>query len=263
MSNTGRLKLQSTESQPRNYDEMPDLARSLWPSPTKSGSGETVALSELATVRRGVATGANAWFFLADVERDDLPSDACLPAVRRLRHARGAVLDQDAHDSIGAAGHPRWLLDLSEPAHLAVPAVARRIESGLKAGYDGRYLTSLREHWYVTELVSPPDILLGTMGKGRLRAVWNEVGAVPSNSMYGVYLNDPSIAGELVQWFETPTGQRAIRREARHYSNGLMKLEPRAGLRIQVPRRFASNSVPGAVASPGEQGQGEAMTCHS
>jgi len=216
---------------------MPDLGHALWPAKALATKG-TVPLGEIGRVRRGVATGANAFFFITDRGSEDLPSSVLTPALRRLRHVVGSVLDKRAHDEIGRAGVPRWLLNLTDPRNAVGGEVQRLISEGVRAGYDARYLTGLREHWYVTEMIDPPHIVVGFMGKTRLRAVWNKVGAVPSNSMYGVYLNNPAQAPDLVAWLNSDAGQQALRREARHYSGGLLKLESRACARVRVPGRF-------------------------
>lgn len=73
------------------------------------------------------------------------------------------------------------------------------------------------------------------MSKDGFRAVANPVGAIPSNSMYGIHLDDPPLAARLCQWLNSPAGQAAIRARARHYSDGLLKLEPRDYRDVQIP----------------------------
>jgi hypothetical protein len=64
----------------------------------------------------------------------------------------------------------------------------------------------------------------------------NSVNAIPSNSMYGVYLNDVSLGAQLVGWFHTPEGQRSLRSQTKQYSGGLFKLEPGGLSSVRVPR---------------------------
>lgn len=206
----------------------------LWPR-TPSGSRQTVELAKLGRVRRGVATGANHFFFLDDDDASSVPDRLLRPGVRRLRHVEGDVLGVREHNRIGGAGHPRWLLSLTGPADVRSKAVSTLIEAGVEAGYNDRYLTRDRKDWFVVEHVEAPDLLVALMSKGRFRAVRNVVGAVPSNSMYGIYLNDRSTARELCEWLNSDEGQAAIRACARHYSNGLLKLEPHDYLRVAVP----------------------------
>lgn len=206
----------------------------------------TVALSTLGRVRRGVATGANHFFFLTDDEAEAIPTKLLRPGVRRLRELDGDVLDQVAHDALGKAGRRRWLLSLTGPKDIESKAVRSVVEAGEAAGYDQRYLTSIREHWYVVEPAEAPHVIVSLMSKDGFRSVLNPVGAIPSNSMYGIHLNDPSVAAELCAWLNSPAGQKAIQSRARHYSDGLLKLEPRDYMAVPVPASLR-RTLPGTA----------------
>jgi adenine-specific DNA-methyltransferase len=209
----------------------------LWPV-KKYTQVASVPLSTLGRVRRGVATGANHFFFLTDDEAKVVPKRLLRPGIRRLRELNGAVLDQAAFDDIGTAGKRRWLLCLAGPKDTEARAVRALLDAGESAGYAKRHLTGIREYWYVVEAAEAPHIILSLMSKDGFRAVLNSVGAIPSNSMYGIHLLDPSVAEALCAWLNSPAGQQAIRSKARHYSNGLLKLEPRNYMTVEVPATF-------------------------
>jgi len=206
----------------------------------RPGRSSSILLSEIARVRRGVATGANHFFFLGDEDIEGLPSDVVLPAVRRLRHVVGNELDRDEHDRIGREGLPRWLLSLRGRDDARHPAVRKRLADGIAANYDDRYLARVRDPWYVIERIDPPHLLVAFMTKDRFRGVNNTVQAIPSNSIYGIYLNDPAQASPLRDWINSDEGQDALRVQARHYSNGLFKLEPRDYMQVRVPNELST-----------------------
>lgn len=206
----------------------------LWKT-TQGAVKGTVALSELGRVKRGVATGANHWFFLTDVEARGLPARLLRRAVQRLRDIDGTVLDKATHDRLRDTGRRRWLLTLAGPADCKPKAVRDLIAAGEAEGYHERYLTRIRDHWYAVEPATAPHIIVTLMSKDTFRAVLNEVGAIPSNSMYGIHLKDPAVAGPLCRWLNSGAGQAAIRSCARHYSDGLLKLEPRDYQAVRVP----------------------------
>jgi hypothetical protein len=54
------------------------------------------------------------------------------------------------------------------------------------------------------ENIRPPHILIGSMGRATIRAVLNEIGAIPSNSMYGIYVDDSKVARGLTAWLNSP-----------------------------------------------------------
>jgi hypothetical protein len=100
---------------------------------------------------------------------------------------------------------------------------------------DKGVLASRREPWYLVEHVLPPDLFLAFMGRERIRAVRNSVQAVGSNSMCGLYLKSKRLCRGLCGWLNSDEGQRSIAACARHYSGGLLKLEPREVLMIRIP----------------------------
>lgn len=219
---------------PRTEGMPASLGPWLWRHAAAENTGR-LPLREIATVRRGVATGANFFFFLTDEVAEHLPEVARKPALRRLRHVGGDVLDTAEHRRIGALGNPRWLLTLTDPDIVDHPAIQRMLELGRDAGVAQRYLSTVREPWYALEHVEPPHLFVGAMTKNRLRVVRNVVKAVHSNSMYGIYLKRPSLAPALATWLNGNEGQAAILSDARHYSDGLKKLEPTDLLRVLVP----------------------------
>lgn len=230
-----RLRLRRIGKQSRTTELPPTFGPLLWPQ--SSTQTQSVPLSTVARVRRGVATGANHFFFLRDHQIKEIPTHLVVPGLTRLRHVVGEVLDENEHDRIGKGGYPRWLLALSGPDDVQDESVKALLEEGIAAGYHDRYLARDREYWYAVEHVEPPDIIVALMTKDRFRAVVNTVKAVPSNSMYGLYLQSADIADRLCSWLNSDAGQLALRERSRHYSNGLFKLEPRDYLKVRIPRR--------------------------
>ena len=202
-----------------------------------------VPLSAIARIRRGVATGANEFFLVDDKRLVELGSPPAVAALRRLRHVTGDELDETEHERIGADGHPRWLLVLRADDVRGNPLIGDYIAVGERKGYSSRYLCQVRDTWYEVEHVDPPDIVVSPMSKGPFRVVLNTVRAVPSNSMYGIYLSDPSTARGLVDWLNSSAGQAELEVCARHYSHGLRKLEPGSYRKVLIPIELAAPSV--------------------
>lgn len=209
---------------------------------------DSVPLGDVARVRRGVATGANDFFLLTDGDQLRYPPAATLPAVRRLRSITGHRLTPDAHARLGAIGERRWLLRLADPSLLSAPAVEAWLRAAEDAGVPAGYLASHRDPWYLVEAVEPPDVILSPMGKQRMRAVVNDVRAVPSNSLYGIYLADASVAAQVANWLNGANGQIALFEHARAYGAGLFKLEPKDVLAVRIPRQIAEVVEPSGEA---------------
>lgn len=219
-----------------------DLGGWLWPRRRSSVAGGS-QLGEIATVRRGVATGANEYFLLTRANRDRLPAAATARAVRRLRHVASDALTLAAHDQLDSQGERCWLLQIDDPELLADPAVGAWLNAAKEAGVTERYLVKHRDPWYRVEHVVPPDLLISPMGKRRMRVVTNEARAIPANALYGVYLKDPGSARAIAAWLNGEDGQVALLERARTYGANLFKLEPRDLLTIRLPRGVLGEAI--------------------
>lgn len=216
-----------------------DLGGWLWPR-IRSSLADGRQLGDVATVRRGVATGANEYFLLTGADRDRLPAAATARAVRRLRHVPSDALTLATHHQLDSQGERCWLLEIDDPELLADPALGAWLNAAKEAGVTERYLVKHRDPWYRVEHVDPPDLLISPMGKRRMRVVTNEARAIPSNALYGVYLKDPSAARKIAAWLNGEDGQIALLERARTYGANLFKLEPRDLLSIRLPRGVLS-----------------------
>ena len=216
----------------------------LWPR-KRSVVADSVSLSEVARVRRGVATGANEFFLLTAVERAKYPEVATVRAIRRLRNVSGDHLTLAVHNRLADLGERCWLLRINDPSLLANPAVEDWMRRATDAQIPDRYLASHREPWYEVEAVEPPDLILSPMGKTRMRAVVNHVRAIPSNALYGVYLDgNLEQASRLAAWLNGAAGQTALLERARTYGAGLFKLEPKDVLVLRIPRVLPKGESP-------------------
>jgi adenine-specific DNA-methyltransferase len=203
-------------------------------------SESSVLLGDVVRVRRGVATGANTFFFIRDEDIDGIPRAAILPALYRMRYATADVLDAAAFKRIGVHGYRRWLLDVTKDLVDESPSLRAWVRRGRSDSIHLRTLTSRRRPWYSMEQVAPPDVIIGSMGKSVLRVVENLARCVPANSMYGLYFLEESIRSPVTEWLRSREGQRAIQSAGRNYGRGLIKVEPRELHSVQLPSRVVS-----------------------
>ncbi|MET7951627.1 Eco57I restriction-modification methylase domain-containing protein [Micromonospora sp. NPDC005324] len=205
-------------------------------------SEDYVQLASLARIRRGVATGANHFFLLTDAQVEGLPAGTYVPAATRLREMPGDTLDKEAHDALGAKGERRWLLWLAA-GDINDPVVNQLIDRGKFERVHEAHLCEVRTPWYAVERIPVPDLLFGPMTKGRFRLIRNEVGAIPTNTFYGITLRRRAVAVDsvesLLSWIRSPSGQSALVEVARQHGSGTLKIEPRDLAQLRIPAKIA------------------------
>ncbi len=203
-------------------------------SEQRSDGREHVALSDFATVRRGVATGANEMFFLTDAEAEEMPEEVVVPAIPSLRGFVGESLDVASHQEMGGKDARRWLLSIpaDQPLTGALGERVRRYEDEVK----DRHLPSRRHPWYSITNLFRPQILISPLSKSGFRVVLNEMNAVPSNNLFGISLVSEGEPNRLAAWLRSAEGQAALQRISRRYHGGSFKLEPGSLAALKVPK---------------------------
>lgn len=225
------------------------------PDPLPGGAGRRVissqsvehCLEDIFRPRRGVATGANSYFFLTAEEAQVLPDGATRHGICTLRGTPmdRTVLDRDLWSALSARGARCHLLDLdSELAEH--PLIAALLARGRAQGLHERYLCRRREPWYALEAMDVPDALLSPLITDQgLRIVVNGVGAIPSNSLYGMFLRDGvdrDVGTRVIAWLRSDAGVAALRANGRQFAGGSIKLEPRDLRTLPLPEEVVTGS---------------------
>jgi tRNA1(Val) A37 N6-methylase TrmN6 len=209
--------------------------------PPRHRSESAHALSERATVVRGIATGANRFFFLtkAQMQEYGLQADFFCRAIGRTRDCEGARLLPDQLDALEQTGRPTWLLNLTMERQECLPQSLRSyLQRGEAAGLPLRPLLKGRRPWYKMEKRAPPPILFAYLGRRACRFILNEAGVVPLTGFLCVYPRDTSPGGIQRLWraLNHPQTIENLRYVAKSYGRGALKVEPRGLERLEIPR---------------------------
>jgi adenine-specific DNA-methyltransferase len=199
------------------------------------------ALSEIAAVQRGVATGASTMFFLTDAEAERLPGDVIVPAAPTLRRFSATAMDAAAHATWGDTHTKRWLLAIPRDYLLDGPLLAyvQQFEAEVRE----RFLVSQRKPWYSITTLPRPDILIAPLSKNGFKIVINTVGAVPSNNLFGITMRNCAAPEALAAWLRSKPGQHSLLSVSRRYHGGSHKLEPGDLKRVRIPAKLAQSSA--------------------
>ena len=197
-------------------------------------------LGESFAVHRGVATGRNAFFLLTDEEVAEhrLPASVLTPVISSLRGVDSETLDEAEFERLGSHGMKRWLL-LVKSSDVEIPEVCAYLSHGALRGAADGFLASQRANWFALQDLPAAPLLLLPMTKHVFRVVRNIKGMKHTNSLYGLYPHSDEVdVDEAARWLRSASGQQALRRVARRYGAGMLKLEPRAVGSTRVPQSF-------------------------
>lgn len=203
-------------------------------------------LGDAFTVRRGVATGANRFFVLTELQREALGLDesTVTPLVRRLLGlpdtlTAAALAQRPTEDQY-------WLLTATQ----ADVELFERLRDYVAFGesepnrYNLRHLCETRPVWFdLTQEVFYPDLVIGQSTKKEFRFVHVGGQATLVNNLYGMQWKPDvpeELRSEVLLWLRGDGGQAAITARARTQGVGLLKIEPRALLDVPLPERFIS-----------------------
>jgi len=190
-------------------------------------------LADFAYVMRGIATGANEFFFLTKGKAKEIgiPDEYLLPAVGRTRDAAGSYLTKNNLDELEEKGRPTQLFSPNNYKWEDMPEkVKNYILEGEKLGLSKRALISTRKPWYKMEERKIPKFLFSYLGRRNARFIKNESGAVPLTGFLCIYphSNDKDYTDKLwtiLQQQETISNLKLV---GKSYGSGAIKVEPRS-----------------------------------
>ncbi|WP_141217183.1 class I SAM-dependent methyltransferase [Rhodococcus sp. 14-2470-1b] len=214
--------------------------------PTQSVSKRLV-LGDFVDVRRGTATGANAFFIVDEqlVRDRGLPSRALSRVVRHLTNATQTItmknfcrLEKDGD---------RYILLATARDRADSQALDIYLKEGESEGLDGRLLCSRRKVWFdLHHDVSIPDVIISSMTKGNFKIAVNACEAAITNNLFGWKWKDEvpvKVRIRILSWLRSDDGQIALRRTARQQSDHLFQLSPSALKGLVVPHSVRSGAV--------------------
>jgi hypothetical protein len=214
--------------------------------PAESGNG-SVTLADFARVMRGIATGANDFFFLTRRQARELniPDELLLPAVGRTRDVPGEIITQETLRQLEAAGRPTLLFAPDgRELNLYPESVRDYLLKGQAAGLSQRPLIAQRRPWYRMEVRRAPEFLFAYLGRRNARFIRNFIGVMPLTGFLCVYprSNDAAFVGKLWQALQHPDTVKNLAAVGKSYGSGAIKVEPRAPERLPIPDYVTRNA---------------------
>ena len=196
-------------------------------------------LTDFARVVRGIATGANEFFFLTRGKAKEIgiPEEFLLSAVGRTRDAEGAYLTKETLIKLEDKGRPTLLFFPNSSRFEDMPEkVKNYILEGERSGVSRRALIATRQPWYKMEVREVPIFLFAYLGRRNARFIKNEAGVVPLTGFLCVYprSHDEKYIEKLWTILQHPNTISNLQLVGKSYGSGAIKVEPRSLERLPI-----------------------------
>jgi hypothetical protein len=224
----------------RNLDEA--LETGLSRDPERAVSSK-YTLSRFAYVMRGIATGANEFFFLNREEWGKLriPAEFLIPAIGRTRDVDGFYVTEETMDRLNSKGRPT-LLFAPDGRKLGdfPPEVQQYLKQGEDKGLPNKPLISSRNPWYKMERRKIPPFLFAYLGRRNARFIRNLANVVPLTGFLCVYplTSNQDYLERLWQVLQHPETVNNLTMTGKSYGAGAIKVEPRSLERLPIPEKL-------------------------
>jgi adenine-specific DNA-methyltransferase len=202
-------------------------------------------LGDFARTMRGIASGANDFFFMTAAEASgrDLPLSYFVRAVGRTRDVEGDEITLEHLDKLDADGRPTYLLSLnSDPIETLPDTIRRYLQQGDAEGLPKSALISQRKPWYKMEKREPPPYLFAYLGRRNTRFIRNRAGVVPLTGFLCVYPRNAEMQDSIWRLLNHPETIANLSRVAKSYGSGAIKVEPRALERVPLSEATVRDS---------------------
>lgn len=204
-------------------------------------------LGDFVQVVRGVATGANDFFFLTDeqAKKLDIPERYFVRAIGRTRDVPTQEITKETINSLKAKGRPTLLLSLNGEPYDAYPdAVKQYLKVGEKIGLPQRPLISQRKPWYKMETRVPPPFLFAYLGRRNSRFIRNTARIIPLTGFLCVYPkhDDKEYVERLWKILSHPNLAANLALIGKSYGDGAVKVEPRSLEKLPIPDNVIEQS---------------------
>lgn len=201
-----------------------------------SSSPGWIPLQELASTRRGIATGSNSFFLISktDQHRIGVRDQSVRPCIGRATDVKHLIFSAEDFATLMEQGGKTLLVDFKEDLSAAERAY---VTQGEDAGLPERFLLANRRPWYSMEQREVAPIWAAVFGRGDLKFVYNSARVRSLTNFHCLYPMDSrdEFAKALTLCLNSSVVRNQSKLQSRTYGGGLAKFEPNDLKQIPVP----------------------------
>ena len=195
-------------------------------------------ISDVATVRVGLVTGANKHFIrnAENLKQIGVPQESWIQLVSRTRWLSGLdFTEKDLQKFVES--DQQAILVQPTPACENTPGIKQWIDEGIEAGIHERYKCTIRDPWFRVDLKPVPDAFATCARMGSPLIVLNRTICRCTNALHAMYLHCGSDASlpAIAVGFLTSAVSVWAELHGRRYGGGVLKMEPGTLNRTPVP----------------------------
>jgi hypothetical protein len=199
-------------------------------------------LSDFAAVMRGIATGANEFFFLTERQITELglPREFFKRAVGRTRDVEKDVLTDIDMAQLDNDGRPTLLLSVESSFDSLPHSVRDYLAQGQSLQLPERALIRQRKPWYKQEKRVVPELLFTYLGRRKTRFIKNEAKVLPLHCLHCIYTysKDTNQIHALWQALNHPDTIANLHFVSKSYGSGALKAEPQNLAKLPIPEHI-------------------------
>lgn len=207
----------------------------------QSLNGFKYHLYDFAKVMRGIATGANEFFFLTkrQVEEHQIPSEFLKIAIGRTKDVLENIITKNDIKRLEEKNRPTYLLSINKKDKFP-KAIEKYLKVGVNMGLPDCSLIKQRKPWYKMEQREIPSLLFAYLGRRNTRFIKNEAGVLPLTGFLCVYpiYNDKEYISNLWHALNHSDTLSNLKLVGKSYGSGAIKVEPRNLEKLPIPEHI-------------------------
>jgi adenine-specific DNA-methyltransferase len=196
-------------------------------------------LADFAQILRGIATGANEFFFLTkqQIEGFNLNPNYFKRAVGRTRDVQKDRITLEDLEDLDNNDRPTYLLSLINEREVHDGGITQYLAKGNDLELPKRPLIMQRKPWYKMEKREVPALLFAYLGRRDIRFILNEANVLPLTAFLCVYPNfkDKEYITNLWEALNHPDTLNNLQAVGKSYGSGAIKVEPNSLRNLSIP----------------------------